>query len=1132
MSVVQQRKTRPAIHEQWTSPPRPPRRRRRRWWILGSTLGLLAFLWLIPPIVAHSPLLNWIVDTSASDLDGTLTVRSASLGWFSPIGLSGVEVRDARDQSVLEIPQIQGDKSLAAILCDFSKPGNFQLQEPKLKLVVRQDGSNLEDILANYLVAGDEPANVQVALEVVGGSVSINDLAAQRSWQIDNLHVALALWADQAKPLELSASGIMPQKQSSGRFHAELTIPPADQDGQLTVTTEAIPLAMFQSLMGRFATDTKLAGRLTSVVQCRWNGGAPAGEMTVRANVAADDLLLEAPSLGTDQVKLEHLKATGQVTRQGNRLKVEKLKIDSDVGNVSLEGAVELGDDWAEDALGRLSEQTYQLNGQIDLARLAGMLPGTLRIRKDSRITGGQLKVALKSQPGREGMIWQGRIEASNLAALGAKRRLVWEQPILITLAAHQSKQGPVLESLKCKSSFFELYVTGSPENLEGEANFDLSRLSEELGGLVDLGGIQLAGGGSGHFNWKRSTRGDFEADGEFQVRDFHLTIPDGGNWAEDKLLVRASATGRTDFGADSRLDTAKLGVEAGADRLEAQLTQPIPDLTAEEDWPLEVSVRGELDRWLPRLRPWIAAEDWQLAGRYELSAQATASIRQVHVRRARLGVHQLHAGGRGLNIDEPQIELVASGSWEQHNRCLALKMATLASSTLSVQANDVTLAMAQDAPPKLAATLTYQGNLDRLHRWTIDPAAPPKWRMAGQFSGTGQVQPSGGGTVLALDAVVNSLLITDSSGQQFHEPKTRLIARGGYEHRSRSLNIEQVYFASGTLGCNVAGRAAGGDDSTDLQLAGEIAYDLERVCGLLRPYLGDAIHVVGRGSSPVSYRGPLDLAVSQANTGLSWTGANVYGFQFGPGELDVTLSKGVVHVKPLELAVSEGQMTLAPRVRLAPEPMDLAVEPGPLVSQVRINPQMCAHALKYIAPVLADVTTAQGRFSIELDHCRVPLGDPAQSVVTGRMTVHSVEVGPGPLVHELATVLGYASPAKLTRESVIQFQMLDGRIEHRGLELVFPDVTIRTSGAVGVDQSLAIVAEMPVPPKWRGHNVLGSALRDQIIHLPIGGTLEKPEIDRRTLERYNQQFLHKAAQNVLEDEVNKQLDRLLRPQR
>jgi translocation and assembly module TamB len=209
-----------------------------------------------------------------------------------------------------------------------------------------------------------------------------------------------------------------------------------------------------------------------------------------------------------------------------------------------------------------------------------------------------------------------------------------------------------------------------------------------------------------------------------------------------------------------------------------------------------------------------------------------------------------------------------------------------------------------------------------------------------------------------------------------------------------------------------------------------------------------------------------------------------------------------------------------------------LTLPPGPLAAQVQITPAMCATALKYIAPVLADVSTARGSFSISLDGCRVPLEDPAKGELAGQLTIHSVEVGPGPLVRELAILLGRAAPATLRRESVVQFRMVGGRVYHQGLELIFPDLTIRTYGSVGLDQTMAIMAEMPVPPKWLGNNVLGSAMRDQIIRLPIGGSLSSPQIDRRELERVSGQFLENAARNVIEDELNRQLERLLGPPR
>ena len=292
----------------------------------------------------------------------------------------------------------------------------------------------------------------------------------------------------------------------------------------------------------------------------------------------------------------------------------------------------------------------------------------------------------------------------------------------------------------------------------------------------------------------------------------------------------------------------------------------------------------------------------------------------------------------------------------------------------------------------------------------------------------------------------------------------------------------------------------------------------------MLQPYIGQDIRIAGRGSSPASFAGPLSLDRARAGTGVRWDRADLYGVRVGPGELKANLAGGVLNVQPLDLDVSRGRVHLEPRLRLAPEPSELTMPPGRLAQRVQIDPAMCASLLKYVAPVLAGVTTAEGSFSIELERCRIPLDDPAKGELAGKLTIHSVQVGPGPLVRELAVLLGRAAPARLRRESVVPFQMVNGRVHHSGLELVFPDLTIRTRGSVGLDQTVHLLAEMPVPPKWLGNNPIGAALRNQTIRIPIGGTLSKPQIDRRVLDQLSRQFIENAARNVIQDEVNKRL--------
>ncbi|GAF80323.1 unnamed protein product, partial [marine sediment metagenome] len=432
----------------------------------------------------------------------------------------------------------------------------------------------------------------------------------------------------------------------------------------------------------------------------------------------------------------------------------------------------------------------------------------------------------------------------------------------------------------------------------------------------------------------------------------------------------------------------------------------------------------------------------------------------------------------------------------------------------------------------ELSGNIAYRGDLARLQSWITTPGAMPTWQAGGRLNGKGQLKQVGGITSGQVDATVAQLLLQGADGKQFQEPEVQLLARGSYEQSSQQLKLDELLLTTSAAGVRTSGQIDQiGQDTRQLNLAGQFGYDWQRLMPLLQPYIGNQVNVAGRGERPISIRGPLDPATVQAATAVDWSGAYAYGFQVGPGELDMQLAGGLLQCKPLDLALSEGRLIARPRLRLAPSPALLEIEPGKFIQQVRINPDMCAQGLQYIAPVLAGVATAEGRFSIDLTQCHIRLDDPAQSNLAGRLTVHSVEVGPGALIRELAVVLNRATPAKLQKESVIEFQLVDGRVYHKGLELIFPDLTVRTHGSVGLDQTLALVAEMPIPPKWlTGHQLVNSALKDQKIQVPIRGTLSRPQIDHRKLDEYNRKLIRKATQNVLEGELNRQLDRLFNP--
>ncbi len=1025
------KKPQPADEESGQGPAsRPaPRKGRKRWLLLPVVVMLAAVLWLLPGIVAHTALLDWALQTATADLDGSLAVRSASLGWLRPIVVEGIEVRDVEDRRVLNAEKFASSKPLAEILLNLSSPGRFLIEKPILNVVLRDDGSNIEDLLAEYLKPREEPPpRLDIELRIVDGAVSLTDQTTGRTCQIENLAFTLSTSADGSKPTMLEASADVIDKNRPGRLAVKLSMQqPDDKDqatlpnGEATVTADDVPLEVFTPLLARFVPQTQLAGRLSAQMHADFGE-----QIAMRATLSAEELLLATPALGNDSLRLDRLNATCEVVYRNDRLEIAPSSLECELGNVSASGVLDLGatskNDLAEAAL----HQTFQLEGRIDLARLARMFPTVLRIREQTTITAGQVQLAVVSRPNPQAtepdaMVWQARLEVSDLAAIDNGRQLSWPQPIRITLAAHQTPQGPVVDELKCLSDFLQVHAAGTPDNLVASINFNLKQLADQLGRFVDLDALQLAGNGWGNINWKRDDKQRFEADAELQIRDLQLAAAEGAPWREENIVLLLSAAGRTDLGADTRLDSALLNCRIGEERIEAKLIGPVVDLHRGGSWPVELKLNGKLQNWPPRIRSIYTLDDWTFAGTYDLAAKATGSVDGVTVQQAKLTIAELKIIGQGVNVSEPNVELVCSGRWDQNRRLLHLQPATLSAGSIAIDAKNVVITLPEDQQPTV-------------------------------------------------------------------------------------------------------------------QFDGQVHYDMEHIVALLRSQLGPGVRIAGKGTSPVSYRGPLDPAKAEAHATFDWDWADLYGCRVGPGTLQARLSGGVLQIEPLDLAVSGGKLFLAPNVRLAPEPMTLTMPPGPLAQRVQITPQMCGELLKFVAPMMAGVTSAQGAFSVELESCRIPLGEPALGDISGKFVIHSIQIGPGPMVRELGMLLGRATTAALRRESVVTFRMKDGRVYHDNLELVFPDLAIRTHGSVGLDQTLNVIAEVTISPKWLGNNqlteLLISSLRNRTIRIPIGGTLSKPKLDQRVLAEFSRQAVENAARNVLQDELQKGLDRLFAPPR
>lgn len=1138
MATVTDRRVRRSAAKTEFQPVSKPRRR----WRLLLTIGLGCILMavaLLPSLVSHSPLADWLIAQATMDLNGEASVGSVHLGWFSGPVLADVEIRDAQQRSLVQIQSVRAERSLLGLLWDSSELGRIHIDRPVLAVAYDGSSTNLEEVFASWFEDGESSSDISLELAVSEGTVRLTDVRTDKTWQVEQLELATTADTNERTPINLRASGRVADGQDAGRFAVELALnrtadrsDPLSAIEALEAEVENAPLEMFAPLLARSKTGLQLGGRLNAFAKCEVTGGNVQPEMSIQLTTVVDRFLLGGNALNGDQLALQRIEAGGRAAWRGSLVDIERLRIQTEVGNAVVSGRFNLADESVTNLLKSLAEQTYRIEAGVNLAALAAQLPNTLGLQEGLQIESGDATVVLESRQTGDTMRWDGRADVSRLSATRQGRQIHWPEPIHASLSASSNPQGFSLESLQCQAKYLRLDASGSPQRADGTLDFDLAGLADDASQLIDLGGLRLAGAGHGRFQWLRQPDQQFAVSGNLQIDQFELGLKGESSWADAKLRLNAEALGSI-ASSQTILQSAKLQLDVDEDRLTASLAEPLQDVTHASSYPVNLETEGELARWSARIAPLLPLEDWQMIGRIKASGRLDYASEATTLRNGKIHVEELTVRSPQVNFYDPEVDvLVGAARWVPSQSRIEIPSATLSGQTVGAGVEPLVVAWSAGELRELNGTVALKTSLDRVQQWTTATVTkPPVWMVRGALTARSTFRAEEGKAAFDADLSVEKFAARHQSGKEVSEAKVHLTARGQYDPAAQHVVLEKAKLESGLVGFDAGGTFDLAADTPRIDLDGQYTYDLVRLSELGRTHLGIPLFAAGRNASPFACHGPMSLAEVEATLGLNWTGAEIGGFQIGPGSLDAQMAGGALRTAPIQLDVSEGKMALTPHVTFSEQGSLLQVEAGRVADRIRISPRMCAGALQYIAPPLAGVATAEGTFSIDLEQCRIPLDDPAKGDLSGRMTVHAVSIAPGPLIRELATTLGFGKTAQLSRESTVPFRMVDGRVYHRDLELVFPEVTMRTFGSVGLDQSLALIVEMPIPDKWRtGHATLDRVVQNQTLRLPIGGSLQEPAIDRRELERQAGQFMQNAARNVLESQLNRQLERLLQP--
>jgi hypothetical protein len=383
-------------------------------------------------------------------------------------------------------------------------------------------------------------------------------------------------------------------------------------------------------------------------------------------------------------------------------------------------------------------------------------------------------------------------------------------------------------------------------------------------------------------------------------------------------------------------------------------------------------------------------------------------------------------------------------------------------------------------------------------------------------------------------------------------DPHLKLSGQSRIDRRRDEIELTQFAAESTGIRVTAGGRVADVSSRAIADLQGTINCDFEQLQTRLQETVGRHIHLQGTDAGSFTVQGPLRNTISATAQPLvplelggrfaaGWQHGDLFGLQAGPGTIDLRLSDGVLAMQPLDLALSGGELKLAPRLLLTGRPATLVIPAGPLVRNVELSQDVCDSWLKFIAPILSEATRVEGRFSVDMHETRLPLSDPAVGQFGGRLEIATAQVLPGPLFAEIGAIigqlesavrlgggdlLGLQQPLVKIENQRVEFRMQDRRIHSTPLEFNVRNVVVRTRGSVGVDQTLDLVAEIILPAEWVRRVPFLARLQGKPLEVPIRGTLHRPRLDGKSIGNAWQQFGLDALDSLLNGGFQKLFDR------
>ncbi|MCO8120789.1 hypothetical protein NHH03_03495 [Stieleria sp. TO1_6] len=392
-------------------------------------------------------------------------------------------------------------------------------------------------------------------------------------------------------------------------------------------------------------------------------------------------------------------------------------------------------------------------------------------------------------------------------------------------------------------------------------------------------------------------------------------------------------------------------------------------------------------------------------------------------------------------------------------------------------------------------------------------------------------------------------------------EPQLQIEGPIEYETDSGMITLQGLAFSNDALSGTLSGLIQSSPQNVRADLKGTATWQMNRVAERLSTLIGTPIYATGIHETPIELTivSPADRPMTITATGeLGWDQCDVAGIRMGKCVLPCRITENQIKIAkttiPLisisaaqsatgqsatgpssEVSPEAGQARFAAEINYASGPMTIRLDQGAKIESLRITPAAATTWLQYLAPLAAGSTQIDGIVSAEFADALIVIDNPSTSTIRGSLDVQEMHLSSGPLARQLIQgVDQIKSLARLTGAEVapaeqqtwiempaqsVEFAFENAVVSHQRMYFQIDRAEVMTSGRVGLDSQIQLVAQVPLDARWLGSDL--KSLAGQTLTFPITGTLTRPTLDSSALRNMVTQLGTQATAEVVQDRLD-----------